>query len=320
MQLSGSTGALMHGGFKDLLDFLEEGDLLVLNNTKVIPARLFGTKESGGKIEVLVERLMGDRQILAHVRSSKAPKPGARLLLEGQVWATMVARQDALFELLLDEGHEALDVLQRLGHMPLPPYIDRPDDTADRERYQTVFGEHHGAVAAPTAGLHFDQPLLDAIANKGVEFAYITLHVGAGTFQPVKVDRIEDHHMHGELVEVSEEVASCVKATRAKGKRVVAVGTTCVRALESASARGEIARYKDETHIFIYPGYTFKSVDALVTNFHLSESTLLMLVSAFAGKNNVMNAYAEAIKHRYRFFSYGDAMLVTPKAPESELL
>jgi len=318
MQLDGESGTLSHGGFTDLLEFLQAGDLLVLNNTKVIPARLFGTKESGGKIEVLVERLLGEQHFLAHVRSSKSPKVGARLLLEGEVWATMVARHDTLFELMLDEGEIALDVLQRLGHMPLPPYIDRPDDTADRERYQTVFGEHHGAVAAPTAGLHFDQPLLDAIAAKGVGFAYVTLHVGAGTFQPVKVERIEDHHMHGELVEVSATVVSAVKRTRAEGGRVIAVGTTCVRSLESASAGGEIAPFNGETRIFIYPGYRFKSVDALVTNFHLSESTLLMLVSAFAGKDNVMSAYAQAIEQRYRFFSYGDAMLVTPQSSALE--
>ena len=318
MQLDGESGTLSHGGFTDLLEFLQAGDLLILNNTKVIPARLFGTKESGGKIEVLVERLLGEQHFLAHVRSSKSPKVGARLLLEGEVWATMVARHDTLFELMLDEGEIALDVLQRLGHMPLPPYIDRPDDTADRERYQTVFGEHHGAVAAPTAGLHFDQPLLDAIAAKGVGFAYVTLHVGAGTFQPVKVERIEDHHMHGELVEVSATVVSAVKRTRAEGGRVIAVGTTCVRSLESASAGGEIAPFNGETRIFIYPGYRFKSVDALVTNFHLSESTLLMLVSAFAGKDNVMSAYAQAIEQRYRFFSYGDAMLVTPQSSALE--
>jgi len=313
MQLHGDSGAVSHGGFTDLLEFLQAGDLLVLNNTKVIPARLFGAKESGGKIEVLVERLLGERNFLAHVRSSKSPKAGARLLLEGEVWATMVTRHDTLFELVLDDGEVALDVLQRLGHMPLPPYIDRPDDSADRDRYQTVFGEHHGAVAAPTAGLHFDQPLLDVIAAKGVNFAYVTLHVGAGTFQPVKVERIEDHHMHGELVEVSAEACNAVKNTRAKGGRVVAVGTTCVRSLESASANGEIAPFSGETHIFIYPGYRFKSVDALVTNFHLSESTLLMLVSAFAGRDYVMSAYAQAIELGYRFFSYGDAMLVTPQ-------
>ncbi|MDC1507426.1 tRNA preQ1(34) S-adenosylmethionine ribosyltransferase-isomerase QueA [Oceanospirillaceae bacterium] len=318
MHLNGESGTVSHGVFTDLLEFIQVGDLLVLNNTKVIPARLFGAKQSGGKIEVLVERLLGPHNFLAHVRSSKAPKPGARLLLEGEVWATMVARHESLFELVLDEGDDALSVLQRLGHMPLPPYIDRPDDTADRDRYQTVYGEHHGAVAAPTAGLHFDQPLLDAIAAKGATCAFVTLHVGAGTFQPVKVERIEDHHMHGELVEVSAQVCAAVQQTRSQGGRVIAVGTTCVRALESASAEGEIMPFKSETHIFIYPGYRFKSVDALVTNFHLSESTLLMLVSAFAGRDQVMHAYAQAIEQGYRFFSYGDAMLVTPQSSALE--
>ena len=313
MRLHGETGEVEHGHFADILGFLQPEDLLVLNNTKVIPARLYGTKESGGKIEILVERMLDDKRLLAHVRASRSPKPGARLLLEGEVWATMMSRQDSLFELQLEGSESVLDVLQRLGHMPLPPYIDRPDETADRERYQTVFGEKHGAVAAPTAGLHFDKALLDAIRAKGVRIVTITLHVGAGTFLPVKVDNIEDHHMHGEIVEVTEEVATAVKHTRANGGRVVAIGTTSVRALEAASAEGDIAPYAGETHIFIYPGYKFKSVDALLTNFHLSESTLLMLVSAFAGRDHVLAAYNEAVAQEYRFFSYGDAMLVTPQ-------
>lgn len=313
MRLHGETGEVEHGYFADILGFLQPEDLLVLNNTKVIPARLYGAKESGGKIEILVERMLDDKRLLAHVRASRSPKPGARLLLEGEVWATMVSRQDSLFELQLEGSETVLDVLQRLGHMPLPPYIDRPDETADRERYQTVFGEKHGAVAAPTAGLHFDEALLDAIRAKGVRIVTITLHVGAGTFLPVKVDNIEDHHMHGEIVEVTEEVATAVKHTRANGGRVVAIGTTSVRALEAASAEGDIAAYAGETHIFIYPGYKFKSVDALLTNFHLSESTLLMLVSAFAGRDHVLAAYNEAVAQEYRFFSYGDAMLVTPQ-------
>jgi S-adenosylmethionine:tRNA ribosyltransferase-isomerase len=313
MRLHGETGTVEHGQFADILGFLQPEDLLVLNNTKVIPARLYGAKQSGGKIEILVERMLDDQRLLAHVRASRSPKPGARLLLEGEVWATMVSRQDSLFELQLEGSETVLEVLQRLGHMPLPPYIDRPDETADRERYQTVFGEKHGAVAAPTAGLHFDEALLDAIRAKGVRIVTITLHVGAGTFLPVKVDNIEDHHMHGEIVEVTEEVATAVKHTRANGGRVVAIGTTSVRALESASAEGGIAAYAGETHIFIYPGYKFKSVDALLTNFHLSESTLLMLVSAFAGRDHVLAAYNEAVTQEYRFFSYGDAMLVTPQ-------
>lgn len=313
MRLHGETGTVEHGQFADILGFLQPEDLLVLNNTKVIPARLYGAKQSGGKIEILVERMLDDQRLLAHVRASRSPKPGARLLLAGEVWATMVSRQDSLFELQLEGSETVLEVLQRLGHMPLPPYIDRPDETADRERYQTVFGEKHGAVAAPTAGLHFDEALLDAIRAKGVRIVTITLHVGAGTFLPVKVDNIEDHHMHGEIVEVTEEVATAVKHTRANGGRVVAIGTTSVRALESASAEDGIAAYAGETHIFIYPGYKFKSVDALLTNFHLSESTLLMLVSAFAGRDHVLAAYNEAVTQEYRFFSYGDAMLVTPQ-------
>lgn len=313
MHLNGDTGAVTHGQFTDVLDFLQPGDLLVLNDTKVIPARLFGTKESGGKLEVLVERMLDDKRLLAHVRASRSPKPGARILLEGQVWATMVARHDALFELEVEGDENVLDVLQRLGHMPLPPYIDREDETADRDRYQTVFGEKHGAVAAPTAGLHFDEAMLDAIRAKGVRIETITLHVGAGTFQPVKVDKIEDHHMHGEIIEVTQQVADAVQQTRATGGRVVAVGTTCVRSLESASQDGEIKAFSGETHIFIYPGYAFRSVDALITNFHLSESTLIMLVSAFAGRDHVLAAYEQAVAEKYRFFSYGDAMLVTPR-------
>lgn len=313
MHLNGDTGDVTHGQFTDVLDFLQPGDLLVLNDTKVIPARLFGTKESGGKLEVLVERMLDEKRLLAHVRCSRSPKPGARILLEGQVWATMVARHDALFELEVEGDENVLDVLQRLGHMPLPPYIDREDETADRDRYQTVFGEKHGAVAAPTAGLHFDEPLLDAIRSKGVRIETITLHVGAGTFQPVKVDKIEDHHMHGEIIEVTQQVADAVKQTRTNGGRVVAVGTTCVRSLESASQEGEIKAFSGETHIFIYPGYEFRSVDALITNFHLSESTLIMLVSAFAGRDHVLAAYEQAVAEKYRFFSYGDAMLVTPQ-------
>ena len=313
MHLNGETGDVTHGQFTDVLDFLQAGYLLVLNDTKVIPARLFGTKESGGKLEVLVERMLDDKRLLAHVRSSRSPKPGARILLEGQVWATMVARHDALFELEVEGEENVLDVLQRLGHMPLPPYIDREDETADRDRYQTVFGEKHGAVAAPTAGLHFDEAMLDAIRAKGVRIETITLHVGAGTFQPVKVDKIEDHHMHGEIIEVNQQVADAVTQTRTNGGRVVAVGTTCVRSLESASQDGEIKAFSGETHIFIYPGYAFRSVDALITNFHLSESTLIMLVSAFAGRDHVLAAYEQAVAEKYRFFSYGDAMLVTPQ-------
>jgi S-adenosylmethionine:tRNA ribosyltransferase-isomerase len=291
---------------------------MVFNNTRVIPARLFGQKATGGKLEILVERVLGSRSVLAHIRSSKSPKAGSRILLDGGGEAEMVARHDALFELEFDE--DVLSLLERIGHMPLPPYIDRPDDAADRERYQTVYAQRAGAVAAPTAGLHFDEALLDSLREVGVETAYVTLHVGAGTFQPVRVERIEEHHMHREWLEVTQEVVDAVAACRARGGRVIAVGTTSVRSLETAARDGELKPFSGDTDIFIYPGKTFHVVDALVTNFHLPESTLLMLVSAFAGYPETMAAYAEAVAQRYRFFSYGDAMFITrnpaPRGPE----
>ncbi|MGY4534184.1 S-adenosylmethionine:tRNA ribosyltransferase-isomerase [Pseudomonas sp. TE3786] len=309
LSLDGPTGALAHRQFADLLEYLRPGDLMVFNNTRVIPARLFGQKASGGKLEVLVERVLDNRRVLAHVRSSKSPKPGSTILLDGGAEATMLARHDALFELGFNE--DVLPLLERVGHMPLPPYIDRPDDSADRERYQTVYAERAGAVAAPTAGLHFDQPLLEAIRGMGVETAFVTLHVGAGTFQPVRVEKIEDHHMHNEWLEVTQDVVDAVAACRARGGRVIAVGTTSVRSLESAARDGQLKPFSGDTDIFIYPGRPFHVVDALVTNFHLPESTLLMLVSAFAGYPQTMAAYATAIAEGYRFFSYGDAMFIT---------
>ncbi len=318
--LAGETGALSHRHFADLLDYLRPGDLMVFNNTRVIPARLFGQKASGGKLEILVERVLDSHRVLAHVRSSKSPKPGSRLLIDGGAEAEMLARHDALFELKFDD--EVLPLLERVGHMPLPPYIDRPDEAADRERYQTVYARHAGAVAAPTAGLHFDQALLEAIAAKGVESAFVTLHVGAGTFQPVRVERIEEHHMHHEWLEVGQDVVDAVAACRARGGRVIAVGTTSVRSLESAARDGELKAFSGDTDIFLYPGRPFHVVDALVTNFHLPESTLLMLVSAFAGYPETMAAYAAAVEQGYRFFSYGDAMFITrnpaPRGPEDQ--
>lgn len=310
--LQGQTGELEHKHFSDLLDLLESGDLLVLNNTKVIPARLFGQKASGGKIEVLVERIIDTHRVLAHVRSSRSPKPGARLILEGSAEVEMVARHDNLFELKFLSEQSALDILENVGHMPLPPYMEREDQLEDRERYQTVYNKNPGAVAAPTAGLHFDEGLMQALKDKGVNLAFVTLHVGAGTFQPVKVDNVLEHKMHSEYIDVSAEVCQQVLDTQAAGKRVIAVGTTSVRCLETASASGKIQPMQGDTEIFIYPGYDWKTVDALVTNFHLPESTLIMLVSALAGKENVMRAYDEAVKQQYRFFSYGDAMFVTP--------
>ncbi|OJT37954.1 tRNA preQ1(34) S-adenosylmethionine ribosyltransferase-isomerase QueA [Serratia plymuthica] len=322
LQLDGPSGALTHGVFTDLLDNLEAGDLLVFNNTRVIPARMFGRKVSGGKIEVLVERVLDDHRVLAHVRASKAPKPGAELLLgdDESVAATMVARHDTLFELRFDDERDVFTILNAVGHMPLPPYIDRPDEDADRELYQTVYSEKPGAVAAPTAGLHFDEPLLAALRAKGIEMAFVTLHVGAGTFQPVRVETIEEHVMHAEYAEVPLEVVDAVLACKARGKRVVAVGTTSVRSLESAANASKdalIAPFFGDTSIFIFPGYHYQVIDALVTNFHLPESTLIMLVSAFAGYKNTMHAYQQAVAEQYRFFSYGDAMFIS-RNPQAE--
>lgn len=324
MLLDGNSGAISDLGFKDILGQLQAGDLLVFNNTRVIPARLFGQKSSGGKIEVLVERLIDQHTVLAHIRASKSPKEGAELylgidVLDNAVKATMVARHGALFELKFQGEKSVLSLLDEIGHMPLPPYIDRPDENSDRERYQTVYNEKPGAVAAPTAGLHFDDELLAQIKAKGVELAFVTLHVGAGTFQPVKVDEIADHIMHAEYVEVPEQVIRQIKQTKANGGRVVAVGTTSVRSLESAAKSAqdnhtELTAFYGDTDIFITPGYEFALVDALVTNFHLSESTLLMLVSAFAGYDHIMTAYQHAISEQYRFFSYGDAMFLTKQS------
>lgn len=318
LQLDGRSGNVTDSSFKDVLDLVQEGDLLVFNNTRVIPARMFGRKATGGKIEVLVERMLDEHTILAHVRSSKAPKGGAELLLgeEGQYEAEMVARHDALFEIRFKSDKAVLEILNEVGHMPLPPYIDRPDEDADKERYQTVYNEVPGAVAAPTAGLHFDDALLEQIKAKGVQFAFVTLHVGAGTFQPVRVDNILEHHMHAEYVEVSQEVVDAINATKQRGGRVIAVGTTSVRSLESAAQSAlkngtELVPFFDDTEIFIYPGYEYQLIDCLITNFHLPESTLIMLVSAFAGYENVMAAYEHAVKEKYRFFSYGDAMFIS---------
>ncbi|WP_305371136.1 tRNA preQ1(34) S-adenosylmethionine ribosyltransferase-isomerase QueA [Photobacterium leiognathi] len=320
LQMTGNTGELAHKCFKDVLDLVQPGDLLVFNNTRVIPARMFGHKASGGKIEVLVERMLDDKSILAHVRASKPPKPGNELLLgeNGEFSAEMVARHDALFEIRFNSDKTVLEILDVVGHMPLPPYIDRPDEDADKERYQTVYNAKPGAVAAPTAGLHFDDKLMADLKAKGVNFAFVTLHVGAGTFQPVRVDDINDHHMHSEYVEVPEEVVAAVNETRANGGRVIAVGTTSVRSLESAAQDAlkkgtEFKPFFGDTDIFIFPGYQFQLVDVLITNFHLPESTLIMLVSAFAGYENTMNAYHEAVENKYRFFSYGDSMFITRK-------
>lgn len=313
LSLDGNTGAKNDLQFTDLLSLLKADDLLVFNNTKVIPARLLGHKDSGGKIEILVERILDDKHALAHIRSSKSPGKGRHLLLEDKLDVEVLGRQGALFELYFHVETTVTDALESYGRLPLPHYIERDVAKDDLERYQTVYAEHTGAVAAPTAGLHFDQSMLTAISDIGIDIAYVTLHVGAGTFQPVRVDDIKTHHMHSERIEVSQSVCEQVKATRKRGGRVIAVGTTSVRALESASQTGVIDSFSGETDIFIYPGYQFKTVDAMITNFHLSESTLLMLVSAFAGRDNVMSAYQHAIEQQYRFFSYGDAMFISKR-------
>ncbi len=315
LKVNGEQASIEDGSFMDVLDLIHPGDLVVFNDTRVIPARLRGVKESGGKIEVLVERVLDEHRVLAHVRASKSPKPGGRLFLEDRAWAVMEAREGALFQICFEGETPVLEILEAIGHMPLPPYIERQDDTADRDRYQTVFARNPGAVAAPTAGLHFDDALLERLKDNGVNSAYVTLHVGAGTFQPVRVDNLDDHHMHAEWVTVSEEVCQQIQQTRADGGRVVAVGTTVTRSLEAASLSGVCVPFDGDTRLFIRPGFEFHSVDAMITNFHLPESTLLMLVSAFSGYETVMRAYRHAVAQQYRFFSYGDAMFLTPVRP-----
>jgi len=312
--VDGASGALEDRPFEALGSLLEAGDLLVMNDTRVIKARLAARKSTGGKVEILVERILDPRRVLAHVRASRSPTEGSRLAIEGECEAHIVARHGDLFELEL-EGDLPVDaLLERRGRVPLPPYIRREPEPVDAERYQTVYAREDGAVAAPTAGLHFDSVMLDALREAGVGIAFITLRVGAGTFQPLRSDDVDAHIMHSEYARVPAEVCERVMETRRRGGRVVAVGTTSVRALESASASGDLIPFEGETRLFIKPGHTFRSVDALLTNFHLPESTLLMLVCAFAGYDTVMAAYRHAVEARYRFFSYGDAMFVTRDA------
>jgi S-adenosylmethionine:tRNA ribosyltransferase-isomerase len=310
LKLDGRTGDLSDGVFSDIVDLLDVGDLIVFNDTRVIPARLLGHKASGGNVEILVERVLSHDFVLAQVKASKTPRPGSAIILLDSTSLIVEGRRDSLFELRFPKNLNALDVIHRVGQMPLPPYIDRPAEDNDLSRYQTVYGTKPGAVAAPTAGLHFDEVVLDRLRSKGIESAFVTLHVGAGTFTPVRVDDIREHTMHSEVMALDDAVCAKVLATKAAGKRVVAVGTTSVRCLESASQTGIIQPYHGETNIFIYPGYQFKVVDALLTNFHLPESTLLMLVSAFAGYENTMASYHHAVQQQYRFFSYGDAMFI----------
>jgi S-adenosylmethionine:tRNA ribosyltransferase-isomerase len=303
-----------HGGIRDLqfaqlADLLEPGDLLVRNNTRVIPARMFATKETGGRVEILLERLVTERQCIAQLRSSKSPRPGAYLILENDARLRVTGRQGPFFELESVAGSLA-DLMRAVGHVPLPPYIQRADAPQDRERYQTVYAARPGAVAAPTAGLHFDESLLGELEQKGIETTEVTLHVGAGTFQPVRAERLEDHEMHAEYLEVSAACCDAIEAARMRGSRVLAVGTTAVRSLETAAQDGTLKPWQGDSRLFIYPGYEFRVIDGMITNFHLPESTLLMLVCAFAGTESTLAAYRHAVEQGYRFFSYGDAMLL----------
>ena len=304
------TGEIVDRLFTDFIDLIHAQDLLVFNNTKVIPARLYGTKKSGGKVEILIERILDDHHAIAHVKASKSSKPGTLIKLDQGYHCVVQGRADDLFELEFADVN-LLWLLEQIGHIPLPPYITREDDESDFTRYQTVFAKESGAVAAPTAGLHFDLAMIDKIKAKGTQTAFVTLHVGSGTFQPVRVEDLSEHLMHKEYFAVSQAAVDAVLQTRERGGRVIAIGTTAVRALESASKSGQLEPGFGDTDLFITPGYQFKSVDAMLTNFHLPESTLLMLVSAFAGYNPIMNAYSHAIDESYRFFSYGDAMFLS---------
>lgn len=306
--LNSNTGKIVHRKFFEITEILKPHDLLVLNNTKVIPARLFGEKASGGKIEILVEKIIDTHHALVHCRASKRPKPGQDLYFENNlIKAHIIADHENLLELKFedDESRSVLDILLSYGHMPLPPYLGREDEESDRERYQTVYAKTAGSVAAPTAGLHFEQHILEKL-----NAAYITLHVGAGTFQPIRVDNLDNHIMHSEYAEISEGVCEKIRKTKSQGGRIIAVGTTTARTLETAALTGKIQSFCGETRLFIKPGFEFHCVDAMITNFHLPQSTLLMLVCAFGGYQNTMKAYQTAVKENYRFFSYGDAMFV----------
>ena len=298
-------------GFADLPSQLRCGDLLVFNDTRVIKARLQARKETGGKVELLIERIEGARSALAHIRASKAPKPGSRIEFGNDVEAVVTGRSDDLYA--LEFSTDVMALLDEQGEVPLPPYLEREADTDDVERYQTVYARDPGAVAAPTAGLHFDEAMLAETLAQGVRHAHVTLHVGAGTFQNLRAEHIEENRLHSERVEVTQACADAVNETRAAGGRVIAVGTTSVRSLECASTSGELRPYSGETDLFIRPGYRFQTVDAMITNFHLPQSSLLMLVAAFAGKERILDAYAHAVREKYRFFSYGDAMFLLPE-------
>lgn len=314
LYLRGVDGAVQDHRFQNLPDLFKEGDLLILNNTKVIPARLFGKKETGGKVEVMVEQVLDGQHVLALLGTSRSVKLGSRIKIDGGPWVEVEAHPNHLFQLRFETDESVYELLQRIGHIPLPPYIHRDDEEADQLRYQTVYARIPGAVAAPTAGLHFDQEMLSQLAAHGVDCGFITLHVGSGTFKPLRVKDLRDHAIHPERIEVSTEVCTQINKTKSDGRRVIAVGTTTVRALETAALGGALKPCIGDSELFIYPGFKFKVVDGLITNFHLPGSTLLMLVCAFAGIENTMGAYQHAIKEKYRFYSYGDAMFLTRSA------
>jgi len=311
LSLKADTGQCQDLAFADLPGLLKAGDLLVLNDTRVIPARLHGHKESGGKVEILLERLLDEHRCLARIRASKRPKQHSRIILKGGAVLRIAGREGEFFLLCGEDDRPMSKLLEEHGRVPLPPYIQRRAEALDEERYQTVFARHEGAVAAATAGLHFTDALLDELQSRGVAISFVTLHVGAGTFQPMRVDELAEHKMHRERFTIAPALCEQVQETKQKGGRIIATGTTTVRALESAMRDGVLQAGSAETDIFIYPGYEFRLLDALITNFHLPESTLLMLVSAFAGRENILQAYAHAVRERYRFFSYGDAMFIS---------
>jgi len=314
LHISGS--GCEHRMFADLPGLLREHDLLILNDTRVIKARLFGNKATGGNIEVMVERILDAHEVLAQVRASKTPKRGSRLLLAGCIEVTVLGRADEFFHLRFEGDRDVGSLLEQYGRLPLPPYITHSANAGDDERYQTVFARESGAVAAPTAGLHFDEAMLASLAKQGIQAAYVTLHVGAGTFQPVRAEQVAEHVMHSERFVMPQATVDAIAQTRAKGGRVIAVGTTSLRALESAAQSGTLVAGQGETNIFITPGYQFKVVDVLLTNFHLPKSTLLMLVCAFGGMDKMLAAYRVAVDNEYRFFSYGDAMLIERCQPD----
>jgi S-adenosylmethionine:tRNA ribosyltransferase-isomerase len=319
LHLNGNSGELHDRQFRDLPELVNAGDVLVMNDTRVIKARLIGRKASGGQIEVLVERVLDHERVLAQVRASKSPRAGTRLLLAHGATAEVLGRQGEFFELCFIDCDDVYALLERAGSVPLPPYIRHQPDAGDAARYQTIYAREQGAVAAPTAGLHFDDALLAALETRGVKLEWLTLHVGAGTFQPVRAENLAEHRMHSEWYSLPQQTVDAIRAAHAAGRRVIAVGTTSLRALETAAAAGELRAGSAETRLFIVPGYKFRIVDRLITNFHLPRSTLLMLVCAFAGMDNIRRAYRHAVESRYRFFSYGDAMLIERQAMQPQI-